>query len=192
MTEINGVILAGGKATRMMGMDKGLVLLNGRPLIQHVIDRFKPQVNKLVINANRHKDQYAGFGFPVVADHNSDFSGPLSGMLAGLKISQTEYTAFVPCDAPLLPTGLVSQLHQSIITSGSHIAVVFDGEWMQPLFIVIHKNMTEQLEADINSGQRKVNQWIKQNRHISVDFSKEMNAFTNLNTLDSINTFPRD
>ncbi len=110
--EISGVILAGGRATRMGGEDKGLVSIGGIALYQYVLARLRPQVASVAISANRNQARYQASGLPVIGDLTPDFAGPLAGMLAGLKQSPNEWVAFVPCDVPDFPADLVAQLWQ--------------------------------------------------------------------------------
>lgn len=110
--EISGVILAGGRATRMGGEDKGLVSIGGIALYQYVLARLRPQVASVAISANRNQARYQTSGLPVIGDLTPNFAGPLAGMLAGLKQSPNEWVAFVPCDVPDFPADLVAQLWQ--------------------------------------------------------------------------------
>ncbi len=110
---ISAVILAGGKARRMNGADKGLQLLQNKPLISHVIERLQPQVIDISINANRHHEEYAQWVFPVFSDELPDFQGPLSGMLTALEQAKTDFVLFVPCDSPYFPQNLLEKLKKS-------------------------------------------------------------------------------
>ena len=110
LTQITGIILAGGRGSRMGGVDKGLQLFNGTTLIQHAIHRLQPQVGQLLINANRHLEMYQALGLPVLADDLADFAGPLAGFLVGLTHCQTPYLVTAPCDTPCFPTDLVDRL----------------------------------------------------------------------------------
>ena len=107
---VTGLILAGGRGSRMGGTDKGLQPLRGMPMAMHVLWRLAPQVIDVVINANRNLGAYEGFGRTVVPDASADFQGPLAGMLAGLPYCETEWMMVVPCDTPHLPTDLVARL----------------------------------------------------------------------------------
>ncbi|NOZ36653.1 MAG: molybdenum cofactor guanylyltransferase, partial [Gammaproteobacteria bacterium] len=141
---IIGIILAGGQARRMQGQDKGLIALQQKPLIQHVIERFQTQVTAIQINANRNLEHYQDFGFPVFHDANPDFQGPLSGMLQGLHQLETEaaeWIVCVPCDAPQLPPDLVIRLFQAL-RKKDLLAVADDGKWMQPTFCMLHRSLT--------------------------------------------------
>ena len=117
MSGISSIILAGGRATRMSGVDKGLIQLQNQPFIQHVINRIQPQVDEIFINANREIVQYEAFGYDVLQDENQDFAGPLAGILLGLKHAKHELVLSVPCDSPLLPLDLVARLYSGMAES---------------------------------------------------------------------------
>ncbi len=181
---ITGVILAGGQATRMQGRDKGLIELQGQPLIQHVITRIQPQVDEIRINANRNLDDYRRFGFPVFSDANQDFQGPLSGMLQGLHqpgTGRSGWIVCVPCDAPLLPPDLVARFCQSL-GENDYLAVADDGKWMQPTFCMLHCSLADSLEKYIAGGGRKTADWLRQENAVRVDFSDQQAAFANINS----------
>ena len=111
---ISAVILAGGKARRMGGQDKGLQILGKQSLIQHVIHRLQPQIHDISINANRSQTEYAKFGFPVFSDERPDFQGPLSGMLTALEKTKSDFILFTPCDTPFFPTNLLDRLQSAV------------------------------------------------------------------------------
>ncbi len=117
-TDITGAILAGGKGTRMGGQDKGLITLNDRPMIDYVLEVFRPQVSTIVINANRSYEQYERYGCPLIPDSLSGFQGPLAGMASCLESCNTPYVATVPCDSPLLPGDLISRLYDALEQTG--------------------------------------------------------------------------
>lgn len=177
---ISGIVLAGGRATRMEGRDKGLIPLLGRPLIAHVLDRLEPQVSDVVINANRHQSEYAQFGVPVVADTLADFSGPLAGILAALPRCREEWALVVACDCPLLPTDLGQQL-VSALKPESRLAVAHDGERLQPLFLLLHKSLETSLEAALAANHHKVERWCMEQEHVIVPI-RGKDAFRNINT----------
>ncbi|MBE0507213.1 MAG: molybdenum cofactor guanylyltransferase [Marinospirillum sp.] len=156
---ICGVILAGGEGRRMGGQDKGWVDYQGQPLIQHVIQRLQPQLPDLLINANRNLTDYQTLGYPVVSDIEQGFHGPLMGILTGLKASSQEWTLFVPCDGPFLPEKLAERLYQAAITNACDIAVASDGEWLQPVVVLIRSQLATQLEQAMLSGERKPDRW---------------------------------
>ncbi len=188
---IIGIILAGGRASRMQGQDKGLIELQQQPLIQHVIDRFQIQVAAIQINANRNLERYRRFGFPVFSDARQDFQGPLSGMLQGLHQLETEaadWIVCVPCDAPQLPLDLVSRLSQAL-GEKDVVAVADDGKWMQPAFCMLHCSLSARLERYITRGGRKTGDWLRQEHAVRVDFSDQPAAFTNINSRDDLQRY---
>ena len=183
---LSAIILSGGRATRMNGVDKGLVLLQNKPLIQHVIERLKPQVDEIFINANREIAQYETFGLPVLKDENEKFIGPLAGFSLGLQHAKHDYVLTVPCDSPLLPLDLAERLLSGMAASRADIAVASSDENAHPVFCLMKKSVLPSLQAYIESGERKVSAWQKSLNYIEVDFSDNFQAFTNLNTFDDL------
>jgi molybdopterin-guanine dinucleotide biosynthesis protein A len=190
-SDITGLILAGGQGSRMGGSDKGLVLFEDKPMIVHAIERLAPQVGSLIINANRNVDIYEGFGYPVVADaanpQNESFAGPLAGLLAGLRASPTDWLLTVPCDSPSFPLDLAACFIEASQQAGcSDLLVARTPVQTHPVFMLVHKELANQLAAFLNSGERKTGFWQKQNGATFVDFPDEA-AFANLNTPDELN-----
>ena len=183
---VSVIILAGGRATRMGGVDKGLILLQNKPLIQHVISRLQPQVDEILINANREIAQYETFGLKVLQDENQDFAGPLAGVLLGLKHAKHELVLAVPCDSPLLPLDLVGRLYNGMAESLMDIAVVSCDGNAHPVFCLMKKSVLPSLVDFLDAGERKVSAWQKSQQYCEVDFSDSANAFTNLNTLEEL------
>lgn len=179
---ITGVVLAGGRATRWDGRDKGLIEVSGRPMIGHVLEALEPQVEQVIINANRNLDEYRAFGVPVVTDARGDFLGPLAGIASGLAAATTEWVAIVPCDSPLLAADCVDRLASARAQDEStDIAVAHDGERIQPVFALIRRRLVEDLDAFLGSGGRKIDQWYGQQRMQLVDFSDRPDNFVNVN-----------
>ena len=190
MTQISAIILSGGRATRMNSLDKGLVLLQDKPLIAHVIARLKPQVSEILVNANREIAQYEAFGLPVLKDESAEFIGtfigPLAGFSLGLQRAKHDYVLTVPCDSPLLPLDLAQRLLSDMAASRADIAVASREENAHPVFCLMKKSVLPSLLAYIESGERKVSAWQKSLNYIEVDFSDNFQAFTNLNTFDDL------
>ena len=186
MPTIGGVILSGGRGTRMGGQDKGLLKHEGSMLIEHVIDRFAPQVAAMCLNANRNLERYQGLGYPVIADPLPDYAGPLAGILAGLEHAVTEYVAFVPCDAPDLPADLVARLFDALKETGGMAAIAHDGERAHPLHCVLRRDCRESLRAFLEAGDRKAELWLQQIGAIEVDFGDQAEAFHNVNDPDAL------
>ncbi|WP_207061398.1 molybdenum cofactor guanylyltransferase MobA [Motiliproteus sp. SC1-56] len=180
---LSALILAGGQARRMQGVDKGLVTLKGTALIDHVIARLRPQVQAIRINANRSLEEYASRDLAVVSDHLSGYQGPLAGMATGLDSSPSEWLLVVPCDTPFLPTDLAGRLLQAATEDGSEIAVAHDGERLQPVICLLHRALQESLERFLADGGRKIDRWFAEHRVSRVDFSDQPDAFININTL---------
>ncbi|MEC7940990.1 MAG: molybdenum cofactor guanylyltransferase MobA [Pseudomonadota bacterium] len=186
-TQTSWVILAGGKASRMGGKDKGLVELNGSPLIQYVINKLSQQDVSITINANRNLDSYQAFA-PVVSDSFPDYPGPLGGIHAGLKNAATDWVGFVPCDSPQISDDLV-QRFCAAVKEESDILVAHDGEFKQPVFTLFHKRVLPKLEAFLERGDRKIILLYKECVTEFVDFSDAPNCFVNLNTPEELTQF---
>lgn len=180
--DITGVVLAGGRATRWDGRDKGLIEVSGRPMISHVLDALAPQVARVIINANRNLDEYRAFGLPVVTDASRDFLGPLAGIASGLAAARTEWVAIAPCDSPLLSADCVHRLASACEDDGrTDIAVAHDGERIQPVFALIRRSLLEDLDTFLESGGRKIDRWYGQQHMQLVDFSDSTDNFMNIN-----------
>ena len=185
---ISAIILAGGRATRMGGVDKGLVTLQNKPLIQHVVERLKPQVDEIFINANREIETYLKFGYRVLQDETDEFLGPLAGFNMGLQHAKYEYVLTVPCDSPLLPLDLTKRLLHSMTEALADIAVASSDENAHPVFCLMKKSVLPSLIEFLEAGERKVSAWQKSLNYIEVDFSDNSDAFINLNTFDDLKT----
>ncbi len=179
--QVTGVILAGGRARRMGGVDKGLVPVNGRPMIAWVIDALRPQVAEVMINANRNHDRYGEFGCPVIDDGDGEFRGPLAGMASAMRIAQTPYIAVVPCDSPLLSGELVARLYAAAVSSGSPVAAAHDGERLQPVFALLARDLLQDLAGYLDEGQRKIDRWYDRHGYAAVDCSDVAESFANIN-----------
>ncbi|MDW5444972.1 molybdenum cofactor guanylyltransferase MobA [Polaromonas sp. SM01] len=194
--EITGVILAGGRGSRMGGVDKGLQNFNGVPLALHTLLRLQPQVGEVMINANRNLAAYEAFGVPVWPDAAGlgEFSGPLAGFITGLERCETPYLLTVPCDTPLFSEALVARLAQALVTEQADFAVVAapeeDGQLRaQPVFCLMHTHMLESLAAFTAGGGRKIDAWTAQHKTVLVPFNlpgDDASAFFNANTLTEL------
>ncbi|HEY0635765.1 MAG TPA: molybdenum cofactor guanylyltransferase MobA [Gammaproteobacteria bacterium] len=183
---ITAVILAGGQGSRMGGIDKGLVLFRNKPLIEHVLDTITPYVDNVLISANRSREQYERFGYPVLADSLPDYPGPLAGILTALENSTAELLLAVPCDTPLLPSDLVVRLSNALRSSGAEIAIPSDGTQLHAAILLMEHSVTGELRSYLRAGERKVQSWLQRHRTVQVDFSDAPGAFANLNTLDEL------
>ncbi len=169
----------------MGGADKGLIDFQGRPLVAHVIERLAPQVDSLLISANRNLDVYADFGYPLVSDDQPDYPGPLAGLAAGLAVCPTEWLVCVPCDCPALPLDLVGRLWTAAQEQPAPIAVAATGGRMQPTFQLCRRSLLLALLAYLASGERKVGGWCRTQAAVEVDFADTV-AFRNLNSPDEL------
>lgn len=181
-TAVSGVILAGGRGSRMGGQDKGLMPIAGRPLIEHLVAALQPQVANIIINANRHRAEYEQYGWPVVTDELSDFQGPLAGMASALNVAQTAFIITLPCDGPRLAADYVTRLYQAAIDQQCPIAVAHDGERLQPVHALIARDLLPSLQQFLASGERKIDRWYGQESFCSVDCSDIAAMFANINT----------
>lgn len=181
--DITGVILAGGRGRRMQGADKGLVMFEGRPLIEHVISALRPQVGAILISVNRNQARYREYGYPVIADDDDNFSGPLAGMARGMAAATTPCILAVPCDAPRLPATLAEDLCRALLAQHARLSVVHDGTRVQPVFALLHRTLLADLQYYLASGGRRVDAWTAQQSAATADFSAQPEAFMNLNTV---------
>jgi molybdopterin-guanine dinucleotide biosynthesis protein A len=184
--DITGVILAGGQGHRMGGADKGLQELQGRPLVQWVLERLAPQVGSVLISANRNLASYAGFGCTVLPDRIPDFAGPLAGLHAALAQAATPLIATAPCDSPLLPADLVPRLHAALLADQAELAVARAGGRVHRAFCLARRELLPGLDAFLAAGERKVGLWHASLNIVEVDFDDEVDAFSNINTPEQL------
>ena len=177
---VSAVILAGGRATRMGGDDKGWVPLAGQPLVAHVLERLRPQVDEVLINANRSEDRYRQLA-PVIGDEQADFQGPLAGMQAGLVAARHDWVLFVPCDGPALPRDLMARF-RAALTPQTELVVAHDGEHLQPVVALLHRSLLPSLQRTLAEGERKTGAWFARHRMTVVPFADAPDAFINLNS----------
>ena len=168
----------------MDGEDKGLVELANRPLIEYVIDAIKPQVETIILNANRNQEQYSRYGYPVISDTLLGYQGPLAGFISAMKNSTTSHIVTLPCDGPFLPGDLVARLISTLTRDNAEIAVAHDGDRMQPVYSLIPTALTYSLNAFLDSGDRKIDLWYKQHQVALADFSDCPETFRNINTAE--------
>ena len=180
--QVSAVILAGGMGRRMGGQDKGQLELNGRPLIEHVLETIQPQVKTILINANRHQVEYARYGYPVVPDLLQGYQGPLAGFATGMRAATTPYIVTLPCDGPFSPPDLVARLAAALEKEHADIAVAHDGERLQPVYALLPISLSASLESFLATGERKIDLWYAQHKIARVDFSDVAKTFRNINT----------
>jgi len=181
---VTGIVLAGGQGRRMGGVDKGLQPLRGKPMIAWVLERLKPQVAEIVLNANQNVEKYEAYGHRVVRDEIGGFAGPLAGLHAGLKFARHPLVVTVPCDSPFLPADLVSRLLEAL--AGHQLAVAKTGEQAHPVFSLMKRDVRESLEAFLAQGGRKIDAWYAALKVVEVSFDDEADAFRNINTLEEL------
>jgi molybdopterin-guanine dinucleotide biosynthesis protein A len=183
------VILAGGQGRRMGGVDKGLRVLRGKPMIEWVLQRFMPQVDEVLVNANQNVDVYARFGHPVIADEISGYAGPLAGLQCALSAARHPLVATVPCDSPFLPDDLVARLNAALEARQAQIAVARTGDQPHPVFCLCRRDLLPHLTRFLADGGRKIDAWYATLRVVEVAFDDEADAFSNINTLEELSAF---
>jgi molybdopterin-guanine dinucleotide biosynthesis protein A len=190
---VTGLILAGGKGSRMGGVDKGLQNFRGRRLVDHVYERLAPQVGGIIINANQNHEEYKTFGVRVVSDalkeKTGGFAGPLAGLHAGLSVSKRSFLASVPCDSPFLPADLIERLHQRIDETGAELAVAKTGDQPHPVFSLMRRGVLDHLADFLKGGGRKIDAWYATLNVVEVGFDDEPEAFSNINTREELQTW---
>jgi molybdopterin-guanine dinucleotide biosynthesis protein A len=183
---ITGIVLAGGQGSRMGGVDKGLQAFRGKPMVAHAIARMAPQVDELLVNANRNLDAYAALGYRVIADEIAGFAGPLAGFERGLAHARGDLVATVPCDSPFLPLDLVARLRKALELERAQLAVAKTGDQAHPVFCLMRREVHASLAAFLGSGQRKIDRWYEALAVVEVLFDDEAEAFVNINSRDDL------
>ncbi len=173
----------------MGGVDKGLQMLRGRPMIAWVLERLAPQVSEVIINANQNLERYRAFGKPVISDEIGGFAGPLAGLHAGLKLARYAHVATVPCDSPFLPADLVSRLYAALKKENADIAVAKTGDQPHPVFSLCQRALLPHLEDYLRNGGRKIDRWYAALKVAEVLFDDEAEAFSNINTQEELKSF---
>lgn len=183
--KITGVILAGGQGRRMGTVDKGLQLLRGKTMVQWVVERFAPQVDELLINANQNIEQYQLLTYRVIPDAIGGFAGPLAGLHRGLSEAAHPLVVTAPCDSPFLPLDLVAQLKAALDANKADLAVAKTGDQPHPVFSLCRTSVLPSLTAFLESGGRKIDLWYSQLKVVEVQFADEA-AFRNINTREEL------
>ena len=182
VNDISAIILAGGKGRRMGGADKGLIELQGRPLLDYIITALRPQAGDIMVNANRNQERYRAFGYPVIEDMLGDYPGPLAGMATGMQATARPYLLTVPCDSPLVPPQLTTTLYHAMASENAWLSVAHDGTRMQPVFALLDCRLLPSLLAYLDAGGRRIDTWYAQHQPAFADFSASPDMFLNLNT----------
>ena len=180
--DITAVILAGGQGRRMGGLDKGLIEFDGRPLVEILIDKLRPQGVNIIVNANRNQAQYAAYGYPLAPDRLADYQGPLAGFASAMAAASTEYILTLPCDSPLLVPDYVERFRRDRNRSTAVICVAHDGERLQPVHALLRVGLMPSLQTFLDRGERKIDRWYAQHDFHRVDFSDCADMFRNINT----------
>ncbi|HWP18737.1 MAG TPA: molybdenum cofactor guanylyltransferase MobA [Burkholderiaceae bacterium] len=188
--QVTGLILAGGRGSRMGGVDKGLQNFRGVPLAMHALMRLAPQVGQVMINANRNLGAYESLGAAVWPDALPDYAGPLAGFLAGLERCETPFMVTVPCDTPLFPEDLVERLGEALLARDAEIAMPRTADQVQPVFCLMRTSVIESLVRFTHEGGRKIDRWTAQHACVEVPFDDE-SAFFNANTLEELQQLER-
>lgn len=184
--KVTGIVLAGGMGRRMGGVDKGLVPFQGKPMVVHVLERLEPQVDEILLNANREVETYRQLGHPVVSDTIAGYAGPLAGLHAGMHLASHPLVAMTPCDSPFLPEDLVERLKQALLSNDADIAVVRTGNWQQPVFSLCRTSLLPHLTRFLEAGERKVDRWYASLDTVEVAFDDQPDAFANINTREDL------
>ena len=181
--DITGVVLAGGRARRMGGEDKGLVEVDGEAMVVHALRGLKPQAGALLISANRNRQRYAELGgCEVLADADGDYAGPLAGMASAMQRATTRYILTVPCDSPLLAPDLGKRLFAALVAENARISVAHDGVRMQPVFALLDCALHHSIVAYLGSGGRKIDAWYARWPIALADLGDQPDMFLNINT----------
>jgi molybdopterin-guanine dinucleotide biosynthesis protein A len=188
---VTGLILAGGQGRRMGGVDKGLQPLRGKPMVAWVLERLKPQVAEIIINANQNQAEYAKLGCRVVGDEIGGFAGPLAGLHAGLKANVHPFLVTVPCDSPFLPLDLVVRMHAALIARHADLAVAKTGDQPHPVFSLVRETLAGHLGRFLEGGGRKIDAWYGSLKVVEVPFDDQPDAFSNINTRDELDAAQR-
>jgi len=186
---ITGVVLAGGLGRRMGGVDKGLQLLRGKPMVAWVIERFQPQVDEVLINANQNVERYAALGHRVIPDEIAGYAGPLAGLHRGLTEAAHDLVATVPCDSPFLPLDVVARLRAALERNHTEIAVAKTGEQPHPVFCLCRRSVLPGLADFLAGGGRKIDAWYADLKVIEVAFDDQPHAFSNINTENELRAY---
>lgn len=185
--DISAVILAGGRASRMQGQDKGLILFNQKPLIGHVVDVVKNMVDSIWVSANRNLDAYQAFG-QVISDELADYQGPLAGISSVLNCTTKPYLLILPCDGPYVQEILVERLAQTMVETKARACVAIENNNMHPTFALLHVDMAPALSTYLETGQRQLRRFFLDNQAMLVDFSDHPRMFVNLNSPEDFTT----
>ncbi len=180
--QITAVVLAGGMGRRMDGVDKGLALLNNREMIAYVIDVLQPNVEEVIINANRNLEAYGKYGVRVIGDSLEGYQGPLAGVEAGMSQAKTEWIFTCPCDSPMQSGELLPEMWKQLSATDACIGLAHDGERTHPVFSLLNTSLLASLRQYLDDGQRKIDRWFAQHNMLELDCRDYATSFININT----------
>jgi molybdopterin-guanine dinucleotide biosynthesis protein A len=183
---VTGLILCGGRGSRMGGVDKGLQLFRGRTLVDWVLERLEPQVDQLLISANQNLERYLERGHPVLRDRITGFAGPLAGLHAALREHYSEVVVMVPCDSPFLPRDLVVRLSEALLRADADVAFATAKGQTYPVVCACRVSLEQRLGAYLEAGGRKVDSWYATLNSVEVAFDEQASAFRNINTIEEL------
>ncbi len=185
-------ILAGGKATRMNNQDKGLIEINGQPLIENLLRKINKHTSNIVINANRNISLYEKYNFPVVCDKLDNYQGPLSGIYSMLGFISTDFLITLPCDCPNFKWVVINTMIDKANIKTDEIYIAHNNIRSQSVFMLIPKAKINSLHQYLSNGDRKIDVWYKNNKHKYVYFDKTVNYFENINTIEQLNEYNKE
>lgn len=185
-TKVTGVILAGGLARRMHGQDKGLIPFRGKPLVSYAVEAMRCVADQTLINANRNLAEYRQFGFPVVSDQMENFQGPLAGVLTGIMYAETGIVLTIPCDSPFFGSEAIKRLLVAMIDQTADVAVAGEDERLHPVFMAVSTRLRQDLQSYLQQGHRKVEDWLRAQNCVMVDFTGNREVFVNINTISEL------
>ncbi|MCF6254340.1 MAG: molybdenum cofactor guanylyltransferase [Thiomicrorhabdus sp.] len=184
-SELSVVILAGGQGKRVGARQKALLPHQGKPLLHWVLQCLPKKELPILLNVNSEDLAYKTYDLPLFPDEYQGFLGPLAGMQAAWKWVALDWIVFVPCDNPSLPIDLMERLIQGYSIDPAPLVVAYDGQRVQPLYLLMHRSMALNLKRALEKSHLSVSRWIQENPHTRVDFSDQPQAFQNINTLES-------
>jgi molybdopterin-guanine dinucleotide biosynthesis protein A len=170
----------------MGGRDKGLLELRGRPLAAYALDAVKPVAGTVLISANRNLGSYSALGCPVISDRTGGFRGPLAGLLSAMESTATADLLVVPCDCPLLDAAVLRRILQALADQAVDVAVAYDGQRLQPVVMALRTDLSDSVEAFLESGERQLKLWLQRQRWVAVDCGDRAEAFENVNTPEDL------
>ncbi len=189
--KVTGVVLAGGLARRMNKQDKGLILYRNKPLVTYALNALSSVAEKVYINANRNLNEYNQFDYEVISDRTDSFDGPLAGILSAMSHALTEILLVIPCDSPLIKAEHLEKLLIAINKEEIEIAVAYDGQRIQPVFLALKTSLKNSLNNYLLEGNRKIDVWLQQHQLTQVDFSENAEIFLNINTMSELNALEK-